>query len=236
METDQGQEFLSNKDFFSKQHIFFKIKTGQNKAALAERGIQTVKHRLFKLLRSLLTQNWPKYLSQTVENINKKQTAAIGGLRPIDINSPLDDPKIDEAIGIPEDVSFEDQVRNQKKYETDRKKFQKGDYVFADFGPSALGKGFDSPNYQIYKIVRIDAGKSPVLYKIADLNNKRVPGNFYRQQLRPSYQPRNETFRIEYIVKERIRKNKKEVLVKYLHYPSKFNKWILESSIVKGAS
>ncbi len=234
LETDQGQEFLSNKKFFSKEGIFFKIKRGQNKAALAERAIQTVKHRLFRLLRSLLSENWPKYLSQTVENINKRKLKAIGNLRPIDINSPLDDPKIDQAVGIPEDISFEEQVRNQEKYEKNKKNLQKGDYVFADFGPTPMAKGFDNPNYQIYKIVQIDAGKDPVLYKIADLRNKRIPGNFYRQELRRSYEPREETFRIEKIVGNRRRKGKEEVLVKYLHYPSKFNKWILKSSIVKG--
>ncbi len=40
IETDRGVEFLSNKAFFQKNNIFFKTKTGANKAAFAEHAIQ----------------------------------------------------------------------------------------------------------------------------------------------------------------------------------------------------
>ena len=233
LETDQGQEFLSNRKFFSKNQIYLKIKTGAQKAAFAESAIKTVKHRLYRLLRGLLTKDWPKYFYDIVTNINNSKLNAIGGLRPNDIISPLDDPKIDQAIGIPEDVSFEDQVQNQKKYEKDKTKLQKGDFVLADFGPSAFAKGFDSPNYQIFQIERVDAGKQPPLYSLIDLDKDKVKGYFYREQLRKTRPPTpQETFRIEKIVRERERNGETEVLVKYLHYPSKFNLWCLKKDVV----
>lgn len=234
LETDQGQEFLSNKLFFNEKKIFFKIKTGRNKAAFAERAIRTVKHRLFRLLRTLLSKDWPKYLPQVVAAINNSPSRAIGGLRPAYIKGPLDDPKVDEAIGIPEDTSFKDQLDNQKTYEKKKNLIQKGDFVYADFGPTAFEKGFDSPNYQIYEVAQVDAGKTPPLFKLIDLAGAKVPGNFYPQQLTKTKAPTpRTTFRIEKVLKTRKRKGKKEVLVKYLHYPAKFNQWLVESTIVE---
>ena len=81
---------------------------------------------------------------------------------------------------------------------------------------------------------RVDAGKSPPLYKLEDLKQKEVPGYFYRQQLTKTEEPEPGKFlRIESIIKRRKIKGKKCVLVKYLHYPAKFNKWIPEENVIK---
>ena len=110
---------------------------------------------------------------------------------------------------------------------------QKGDFVHADFGPSTFEKGFDSPNYQLYEIIRVDAGKTPVLFKLADLKNAKIPGYFYREQLSKASKPTDDTtFRVEKILKETKRKGEKFYYVKYVHYPPKFNQWIPESNFV----
>ncbi len=186
-------------------------------------------------MRTYLTQKWPLYLNQIVDVINNSKSSALGGLRPSDIKSPLDDPKVDKAVGVPEDVTFANQQRNQAQYEASSDKLQKGDFVYVHFGPSTFAKGFDSPNYQIFEIERVDAGKSPPLYSLVDLNKDKVKGQFYRQQLQKTVAPSpGKTFHVEKIVKRRIRNGKKEVLVKYLHYPNKFNLWILADGLVKG--
>ncbi len=146
LETDQGKEFTSNRAFFKKEKIFFKIKIGRNKASFAEYGIQLVKTRLFRLLRTLLTQDWPKYLQKITTALNATANSAIGGLRPVDVAQPTDAPKVDNLVGIPQDVSMSQQRTNQANYESKGpSNIQKGDYVYADFGPTAFEKGYDSP-------------------------------------------------------------------------------------------
>ncbi len=232
LESDRGAEFVGNKDFFKKNKIFFKIKTGRHKAAFAEKGIQIVKRRLFRLLRTLRKENWPDYLESVVKAINNSPNIAIGFLRPSEIKAPEDDPKVDKAKGLKEDVSFQDQEEKQKKYERNSSLLQKGDHVHADFGPSVFAKGFDSPNYQLYKISRVDAGKFPVLFKLEDLAKDPVPGYFYKEQLTKALPPKDGTFRVEKIIKEELRKGKPYVYVKYHHYPNKFNQWIPKSNFV----
>ncbi len=236
LETDKGSEFLASptQRFFSRQKIYFKIKTGRHKAAFAERAIQLVKTRLYRLMRTLLTRDWPNYLEQVVLAINNSPNSAIGFLRPNDIKRPEDDVKVDEARKkIPEDVSFQEQEIHQEQYERNTTNLQKGDFVHVDFGASVNEKGFDSPNYQIFEIIRVDAGKTPVLYKLIDLNRDPVPGYFYKEQLTQAPEPKDgQTFRVEKVLKRRIRKNKREVYVKYLHYPRKFNQWIPATNVV----
>ena len=234
LETDKGSEFIGNKRFFEAEEIYFKVKTGRHKAAFAEKGIQIVKRRLYRLLRAFTTQNWPKYFSQVVLAINKSPNPAIGNLRPSDIKTPEDDPKVDRAHGLKEDVSFQQQKVNQKKYEAKKSVLQKGDHVHAEFGPQSFEKSFDSPNYQLFRIARVHAGKMPILYKLEDLKGDPVVGYFYKEQLTKANEPKNgETFRIDKILKEEKINGVDSIYVKYLHYPPKFNQWIPRSNLVK---
>ncbi len=104
-----------------------------------------VKRRLYRTIRSLLTRDWPHYLQDTVEAINNSPNSAIGFLKPSQIKSNIDDPKIDEKIGIPKDVPVEEQRQNQNAYEKNKDSFQVGDHVYLDFAPSTMEKGFDTP-------------------------------------------------------------------------------------------
>ena len=234
LETDRGTEFIGNRDFFKKKKIFLKFKTGPNKASFAEHGIMLVKRRLFRLLRALLTKNWPKYLYTVARALNNTPNSAIGGLKPSIIKSRLDTPIVDRHIGFHPDVSFEKQVEHQEKYVLNPKKLQSGAYVYVHFPPAPLGKSFDSRNYQLFQIERVDAGKNPPLYQIKDLLGEIQPGFFYREQLLLGEKPASgDFFRIEKILGQRQRNGKTEYLLKYLHYPNKFNQWVPESNFKK---
>ena len=104
-----------------------------------------VKRRLYRLCRTISTNNWPRYLRDVVTAINNSPNSALGYLKPSEIQSPLDDPKIDAALGVPEDISFEKQMQNQKEYERNKTNLQVEDYVYLDFNPKTMHKGFDTP-------------------------------------------------------------------------------------------
>ena len=167
IETDQGSEFKGNGPFFNKKKIYLKFKIGRNKASFAEYGIHLVKTRLFRLCRTMKTLDWPRYLNQIVEAINNSPNSAIGGIRPSEIKTPLDGVKIDNAVGIPEDKSFTEQRTAQKEYERKKDKMllQKGDYVFADFGPSVMAKGYDSPVCSFFKKLFLKMPQFPKIFR-----------------------------------------------------------------------
>ena len=64
----------------------------------------------------------------------------------------------------------------------------------------------------------------PVTYKIQDLAGELIQGNAYHSELQKIKRP--VLFQIEKKIKYRIKDKKKQVFVKWLSYPEKFNSWI----------
>ena len=80
---------------------------------------------------------------------------------------------------------------------------------------------------ELFKIHSIN--KSNVItYKIKDLNDEIIKGQFYEKELQKS---RN-TSEV-YIIEKIIRKNKNKYLVKWRNYSNDFNSWIDKDDIIK---
>ena len=235
LETDQGTEFKGNKKYFKEKKIFFRIKTGLNKASFAEHAIYLVKRRLYRLLRSLLKDTWTAYLHQVVKNLNDTPNEAIGDLKPSDISSHEDDTKIENKIGLPDYPSIEQLTENEKKYKQNMKNLQIGDYVYADFPAKVFDKSFDVQRGQLYIVDRILSGEKPEIYYLKDLWGDPVPGTFYRPQLHKTQAPeKGQFFKIEKVLQSKRVAGKKLYLVKYQFYPDKFNSWIEEENLSDG--
>jgi len=87
----------------------------------------------------------------------------------------------------------------------------------------------------LFKFSDIRAQVKPVMYKLVDLQNDSVAGNFYREQLTKSPPPEDqEYFLIEKVLGKKTIKGKKHLLVKFLYYPNKFNRYIPEEDVVEG--
>jgi|GWRWMinimDraft_6_1066014.scaffolds.fasta_scaffold19901_1 hypothetical protein len=149
LESDQGQEFVANKNLFKRLGIYFHLKVGRNKASFVEASIAMIKRKLYMMLRSQLSQNWPYFLDITVTSLNKRHVKALGGVAPIEINSFVDDVKIRDAQDKNQvkpyiEPNFEDQQKLQASYKPSRKyPFDVGDYVYLDLQRSPFDKGYD---------------------------------------------------------------------------------------------
>ena len=234
LETDQGSEFLGNKKYFKEKKVYFKIKTGNNKASFAEHSIYLVKRRLYRLLRALIKADWVTYLSQVVANLNNTPSSAIGGLRPAEIQSSRDDPKIDATRdGFHALYTVEKLQKNQTSYDKNKRRLQPGAYVYADFPSSLFDKSFDLQRRQLYIVKRVLAGRKPELYYLVDLMNDDVKGTYYRAQLHETVAPEpSEFFHIEKVLLEQKFKGKVWSWVKFQGYPKKFNRWVLKESMI----
>lgn len=75
------------------------------------------------------------------------------------------------------------------------------------------------------------ANEEPVLYTLANLKNKKVPGHFYRSELVKGKKPtENDIYSVEKVLKRRTKNGIKESYVKYLGYNKTFNEWIPDSN------
>lgn len=142
-----GKEFTSLKSYFAKKEIILTYKYGQNKASFAEHAIYLVKSRLFKLLRSKLSDDWPKYLKFVVDALNERPLERIGFKKPSEINSLDDNIVVQEAwknknITPFEEPSWKNQAKNEKNYEKSKNPFKVGTFVYLDQKNSIFDKSF----------------------------------------------------------------------------------------------
>ena len=68
----------------------------------------------------------------------------------------------------------------------------------------------------------------PFTYKIEDTRGEEIQGTFYEEELQKTKQ---ETYRIEKVLRHRTKKGVKEIYVKWKGYNNTFNQWIPESYI-----
>ncbi len=77
-----------------------------------------------------------------------------------------------------------------------------------------------------------NAGKKEgiAFYKVNDLLSEPIKGTFYGNELsKIIVDDDNSTYRVEKV----LRRNRNEVLVKWMGWPDKFNSWILKSDVTK---
>ena len=89
---------------------------------------------------------------------------------------------------------------------------------------TVFSKGY-TPNWseEIFKVSE-QVAREPNVYKISDLAVDRVEGIFYELELQKVSND-DDIYKVESIVRTRVRNKQKEVLVKWLGYPEKFNSW-----------
>jgi len=142
-----GGEFVGLKDFFKKEKIFFKLKFGKNKSNFSEHFIFLIKRRLYLMMRSEVSTNWPAFLPFIVTALNKKPLKLLGNLSPQEINSEWDDPMVRQSqqennVTPFKEPGWREQNKSQANYEKSNKTFQIGDYVYLDKKTEVFDKSF----------------------------------------------------------------------------------------------
>ena len=69
------------------------------------------------------------------------------------------------------------------------------------------------------------------VYTILDWDGERVDSTFYEPELQPVTIDPTTEYRVEKILKRRVRNKRKEVLVRWLHWPKKYDSWIPEADV-----
>ena len=64
-----------------------------------------------------------------------------------------------------------------------------------------------------------------------DCDGDRVEGTIYEPELQAMNVDPSTEYRIEKILKRRVRNKQKEVVVRWLHWPKKYDSWIPETNV-----
>ncbi len=222
--TDRGLEFTNkaSQAFFKANDVRHFTTNNYVKANFAERVIRSLRMRIHRLITYRQNERFIDDLQAIVGAYNGSVHSGIG-MAPSDVNSDNQ-----RAVWY---TQYWVGARGKKP-----KPFVHaiGAYVRISYLKMAFTRGYDYQySGEIFKVIgRLRRDTLPV-YKIEDLNGDRVEGTFYCQELVAAPRGDDDIWKVERIIRRRKRKgHKKEVLIKWLHFPSKFNSWVDEDSVV----
>src|SRR5579859_1398753 len=234
--SDQGSEYKKEfsqllKQLDVKQYM---SKDKDIKSSIAERVIRTIKGKIFKYFTLENTREYISVLDLICDNYNNSYNSAIG-MTPNEVGFHNVKRVFDNLYmgrGRYGKIQF-DEHHVKSKF-----KFDVGDHVRLTKSKSVFDKAYQ-PNVsiEVFKIAR-RIPRTPVVYRLVDLQDDEIMGTFYEQELVRSKRPSSKDLHtIDKILRRRTGKNGvREVLVSYLGWPKSFNAWIKESSIITPAT
>ena len=114
-------------------------------------------------------------------------------------------------------------------------KFELDDLVRVSYLKDLFSRAYDvNYSHELFRIARASRRDGLPVYTIKDYAGDPIKGVFYQQELTAAGEPRDGVFKIDKILKSRTVKGKKQSLVKFLGWPSKFNEW-LDSDTIQDA-
>lgn len=207
--TDDGKEY-KNQHFkklmadYNIQH--YSVRT-LNKAAMAERLVKTVKHKLYRRFHMIGNYEWISALKDVETECNSTVHKTIK-MRPIDVRKKHE-PEILKRLEASEPA--------EKK---SKPKFKVGQYVRISKHKNIFAKGY-TPNWstEIFRIVKIQ-NTTPVVFLLNDLKNEPILGSFYEQELKRT------KFKDIYLIDKIIKKEKNRMYVHFLGFPDSEKAWV----------
>ena len=209
--VDKGKEFYNQhvKKLLNKLNIEMYSTENEEKSSVVERWNRTMKNKMYKYFTANMTRTYIDVLPEMVEKYNNTKHRSIG-MNPVEASKSKNSDKV-----------YLNLYKNMPK--KTEPKFKVGDKVRITKKKSIFDKGYTSNWTKELFIITEIQDTNPPTYKIQDMNGEEIQGTFYEQELQKSKQ---EIFRIEKIIRSRMKNGKKEIFVKWEGYNKSFNSWI----------
>ena len=213
--TDNGKEFYNKQvqDLLNENNIkLYSTNNSEIKSAVIERFNRTFKNIMYKKFTENNNTIFYNILDKLVNNYNNKYHSTIK-MSPIEGSKKIN----------------ENKIKNIYNFEETKKlgKFKIGDRVRISLEKNIFEKGYDTNwTQEIFIIYDIKYSNVPYYY-LKDLNNEKLQGTFYEQELQKTKQ--DDLYTIEKILKT----NKDKIYVKWRGYDNSFNSWIDKNTVTK---
>lgn len=218
LRTDRGTEFQNRvMNRFYKKHdiLFFTTTNSTIKCAMVERLNRTLKARFFRFFTSKGNHRYIDHLQQFVDSYN---------------NSPHRSIKMTPKQACVADASlvfqnlYDGKTLKELLTDKDEKtKVNKGDTVRIAYDRSSFDKSYFSTfTDETAKVDRVIPKPRP-MYSLVDYKNRKIPRNFYKEEIQAIPEP---SYRIERILRRRQRNGRWQYFVKFLNHSSEENQWV----------
>jgi len=126
-------------------------------------------------------------------------------------------------------------LMNVKKEKTKRKRlfrFKIGQLVRISHQRRAFTRAYSEQwSYEVFKIKRRFQMQGIPMYKLIDMLESEIKGNFYQAELQAVDKSEDTLWNVEKIIRKRSWNNRTEVFVKWTGYSDRFNSWVDEADV-----
>lgn len=225
--TDHGGEFVNGtmKKWFERHNILHSVTYNEVKANYVERLIKTIKSRIVKIFQR---ENGLEYVGKLDDIVEGYNQTYHGSIR----RKPAAVSKKNERI-VWEEVYVEPFLKDKTKKGKKKYAFREGDKVRVSYLRKLFDREYDQKwTGEVFTVIKRWWRDGLPVYELEDYGGEDVKGTFYEQELQPVTVDKDAPFKVEKVLKTRGRGNNKELFVKWLNWPKKYNSWIKESDVV----
>ena len=221
LRTDHGTEFTNKiaQKMFKERKIGHFLTNNEVKANYAERLIRTLKLRLNRHFSHKQTHKWKEVIGDITKSYNNTYHRTIKRK--------------------PNSVTKKNQSRVWKEqYKGTLKpdgpfKLELGDHVRISHLRRAFSREYDERyTGEIFKIKSREVRGGLNIYTLEDFAGEDVDGTFYEPELQGVTSDPDAVYKIDHVVRTRKRRGvEKEHLIRWRHWPAKFDSWIKASEM-----
>ncbi|XP_041372620.1 uncharacterized protein LOC121385896 [Gigantopelta aegis] len=224
-DSGSGSEYKNHKvKAFLKSHGITQLfALNETKASYAERVIKTIKMRLYRYMLNNCTYKYTDVLEKVIYSYSHTKHRMLGQT-PTSVNQTNEG-----EIRLSQYLIKPKKAIHKKKFI-----FNIGDKVRVSHLRGTFDREYQEKwSGEIFTIEKRYWSQGKDLYKLKDWGGDVIEGTFYAAELQKVTENPDQLYRIQDIVKRRTRNKQKEVLVKWLHWPKKYNSWIQEADVVR---
>ena len=220
--SDHGTEYYCKpvQTYLKAQNIHHYTTGHETKCAVAERVLKSIKNRLFRYMTKNQTHSWVNVLESITDAYNHAYNRSIK-LSP------------SEALKMDDPVLWRRQYINSQEGGVVRAfKHQIGDRVKLSYLSDKFSREYDMRwSGEVFTVTTRVFNQGIPMYNVKSYDGEPVIGKFYEEELQKTVIDGNTTYHVEKVLKTRKRDGKAQCLVKWSHWPSKYNTWILKSTL-----
>lgn len=224
MYSDAGTEYTAKlvKAFLKKEKVSQYFSRSDTKSSMAERVIKTIKGKLLKYMDKKNSFKWIDVLQDFVSAYNNSFHTSI--------KMTPNEAQVSTQYKVWTN-QYQTKPKRQTKIHKPRKalafKFQPGDSVKISAFQYPFQREYDQHFTSEVFIVTDKRKKGDIsLYKIKDMNNSGIIGEFQDQELTKVIVPKDKVYKINKVIKKRRRNKKTEYFVSWQGWPKQFNSWV----------
>lgn len=228
--TDKGRDF-KNRDvskFLKSQNIHHLVAQNETKANYAERVIKTIRHKLFRYILKTSTRRYIDQLQDTVYSYNHTLHRSLGQ-KPVSVNKTNEsESRLQQYM-----LRQKGQKKRIKKEVTKKRyKFKIGQTVRISHVRTVFDREYSQKwTGELFKIKSRYKREDLNVYTLEAWDGETIEGTFYEPELQAVNVDENTEYRVEKVLQKRRSRGQKEVLVRWLHWPKKFDSWIPEADV-----